>query len=139
MAAIIGGLILLAILQAAVRFAPVLPERWHVDPFAADDPNDAGVLILVETALSEEDAMRRLSGIASTEPRTTRIAGESKNTWQTFQSRTFFWGFPDYTTIKTRPHASGTQISIFARLRFGRKDFGVNGKRAEAWIKAAEL
>lgn len=139
MAIIIGALILLAILQAAVRFAPVVTARWHVDPFTADDPSDAGVLICIETALSEADAMRRLSDEAVTEPRTTRIAGADENTWQTYQSRTLFWGFPDYTTIKTRPHAGGTQVAILARLRFGRKDFGVNGKRVEAWIKAAEL
>jgi hypothetical protein len=139
MAIIIGALILLAILQAAVRFVPVAPARWHVDPFAADDPAGAGVLLRIETALSEADTMRRLCDATMTEPRTIRIAGGPENTWQTFQSRTMFWGFPDYTTIKTRPYAGGTQVAILARLRFGRKDFGVNGKRAQAWIKAAEL
>jgi uncharacterized protein (DUF1499 family) len=133
------AVIVLVVLQAAVRLAPVEAKRWHVDPFEVDDPKDGGVLIVHETTLSEADAMARLTAIASAEPRTQRIGGTEANTWQTYQSRTLFWGFPDYTTLKTRTSKGKTQIAIFARLRFGRKDFGVNGRRVEAWIKAADL
>ena len=126
-------------LQAAVRLAPLDAQRWHVDPFAAEEPKEGGVLIHRTTAQSEADVMRRLTAVAGGEPRTKRIAGKEDGLWQTYQSRSLLWGFPDYTTIRTRTVEGGTEIAFLARLRFGRKDFGVNARRVEAWIKAAEL
>jgi len=41
-------------------------------------------------------------------------------------------GFPDYTTITM----ADEDLLIYARLRFGRSDFGVNGARVDRWIKA---
>lgn len=139
MAFVIVALILFAVLQAAVRFAPMVSDVWHIDPFKAEDPKDAGVLEIVETDLSDVEVMARIAQIADDTARTTRVAGKVNNTWQTYQTRTLLWGFPDYTTVKTRKTQTGTQVAFLARLRFGRKDFGVNGRRVAAWIKAADL
>ena len=38
------------------------------------------------------------------------------------------FGFPDYTTVQH----TGDQLKLFARLRFGKSDLGVNRKRLEA-------
>ncbi|HHB81701.1 MAG TPA: DUF1499 domain-containing protein, partial [Aliiroseovarius sp.] len=52
----------------------------------------------------------------------------------TFVTRSRLWGFPDYTTIA---YADG-RITIFARLRFGRSDLGVNAARVGAWRELLE-
>lgn len=126
-------------LQAAVRLAPLDAERWHVDPFMAEAPSEGGVLLKRTVALSESEVMRKLTAVAGGEPRTKRIAGKEDGLWQTYQSRSLLWGFPDYTTLRARTVEGGTEIAFLARLRFGRKDFGVNARRVDAWIKAAEL
>lgn len=78
-------------------------------------------------------SLERLADVAQTMPRTRQIAGsvaEGRITWQT---RSLFWGFPDYTTAQV----SGDGLIILARSRYGSGDWGVNAKRLTQWI--AEL
>ncbi len=49
----------------------------------------------------------------------------------TYIARTLFWGFPDYNTI----WIEGDDLVIYARLRFGRGDWGVNGARVSKWLR----
>lgn len=65
-----------------------------------------------------------------TTPRTLRLAGsvaEGRITWET---RSLFWGFPDYATAEVRPDG----LYNYARLRFGSSDFGVNAARLQDWL-----
>ena len=50
----------------------------------------------------------------------------------TYVTRSRLIGFPDYTTVE----AKDGMVTVFARLRFGRSDLGVNRRRVEGWIKA---
>lgn len=132
------GIVLVFVgLQAFIRLAPTDPLRWHVDPFAAADPAPGGVKRLVSVPLTPEEALTRLAAIAETEMRTRRVAGSVEEGRLTYRTRTAFWGFPDFTTISARSSEGGSEVVVLARLRFGKSDFGVNGRRAEAWIKAA--
>ncbi len=123
--------------QAIVRLAPTDPARWHVDPFAAADPAPGGVKRVFIVPLDPQEALARLAAVAQTEPRTRHVAGSLAAHRITYRSRSLIWGFPDFTTIAVRDHAAGAEIAILARLRFGKSDLGVNGRRVAAWVAAA--
>ncbi|WP_417250730.1 DUF1499 domain-containing protein [Celeribacter sp.] len=126
-------------LQAAIRLAPTDTARWHVDPVVAGDPGQAGTLQRVEVDLSPDEVLAKLANVAEATARTTRIAGSVEDGRITYRTRSFLWGFPDYTTIAATPTATGSTLTILARLRFGKSDVGVNGRRVAAWLDAAGL
>jgi len=128
---------LFALLQAAVRLAPTVPSRWHIDPFAAADPAPGGVLEVFSVPMEADEALARLAAIAETELRTRHVAGSVEEGRLTYRTRSAFWGFPDFTTIAARSTEAGAEVAILARLRFGRSDMGVNGRRVAAWRAAA--
>ena len=110
---------------AYVRLAPSDAARWHVAKEGAENRDFAGgALRVVEGDLAALDA------IARAEPRTRVLAGSVEEGMITYVTRSAFWGFPDYTTV----WQDGSKLSLYARLRFGRSDLGVNGKRLERWI-----
>lgn len=132
---------------AYVRLAPVKPEQWN-QPIAADvaDRKGTGQITRLEggatahlSGLNESPAavLTRLDRIALDTPRTERIAGTPEAGLMTWQTRSAFWGFPDYTTAEAQSGPGGTELFLSARLRFGKSDFGVNAARLEKWI--AEL
>nr|WP_171207305.1 MULTISPECIES: DUF1499 domain-containing protein [unclassified Ruegeria] len=126
---------LLAIFIAAVivvlgfvRLAPSDPARWHVPPQAqADRDLPKGVLRVSETG---PEGLAQLDRIAQATPRTTVLAGSVEQGMVTYITRTKLFGFPDYTTVQQ----DGDTLRIYARLRFGRRDFGVNRDRVERWL-----
>lgn len=127
------GLIILGF-AAYVRLAPSDPARWHrARDWARDWTEDrdlAGGAFRVITGDAAD--LARLDEIARATPRTRVLAGSAAEGMITYITRTAGWGFPDYTTLTLKDG----QISLFARLRFGKSDFGVNRQRLEAWIAA---
>jgi len=111
-----------------VRFAPSDPARWHVSP-----PEEPRRFVggIVEVIPGDEADFARLATLVETTQRTELLAGSPGERRMTFVTRSAFWGFPDYTTIA---YANG-RITIFARLRFGRSDLGVNAARVGGWIE----
>jgi uncharacterized protein (DUF1499 family) len=65
-------------------------------------------------------------------PRPARLAGQGD--FVTYLTRSAAFGFPDYTSIRIRPTATGSQVLVFARSRFGDSDLGVNRARVQDWI-----
>lgn len=112
---------------AYVRFAPSDPARWHVAPEGADRDLKGGVVRVVETG---PDGLARLDAIARAAPRTTVLVGSVAEGMVTYVTRTKVFGFPDYTTVQQ----DGDRLRFYARLRFGRKDFGVNRDRVTGWL-----
>ncbi|WP_054009096.1 DUF1499 domain-containing protein [Cypionkella psychrotolerans] len=137
-------LIVAAGAMAFVRLAPTNPSLWHValNPRPLDIatpspdrvtalPNGAYV-DLTAAADQTQALLAKLDGIALASPRTLRIAGSAETGRITWQTRSAFWGFPDYTTAESTPEG----VTIYARQRFGKGDWGVNAARLTAWISA---
>ena len=117
---------------AYVRLTPSDPARWHVALVSTESQNlPGGVLRVVETG---PDGLQRLDEIAQTTPRTTVLAGSVSEGMVTYITRTKWIGFPDYTTAQQ----DGDTLRIHGRLRFGRKDFGVNRARVDGWLTALQ-
>lgn len=123
-------LVLLAIGGAAfIRFAPSDPAVWHVDPqVSADQDLASGVRRRIPGG---EEAMATLDRIILSTPRTELLAGSVEEGRITYVTRSKWMGFPDYTTLEL----DGEVIELYARLRFGQADLGVNRARVEGWLQ----
>jgi hypothetical protein len=121
------GLLAVTLLIAAalVRLAPSDPERWHIDPATAPDPEAGGVKTRV--TYNVPDALARFEAALMAEPRITLLAGTPEEGRMTFVARSLVMGFPDYITVSRED----TELVILSRLRFGRSDLGVNRARLE--------
>lgn len=140
-----AGALALAALTAGiwVRVAPVDPQRWHVDPLAASPPGGNGWLVAPggdaeppSYHATPAALLSRLDRIAQETPRTRAIAGSVDEGRITYETRTPFWGFPDYTTVTVIERDGATLPVLLARARYGRRDLGVNRERVEAWLEA---
>lgn len=115
--------ILAVAMLAYIRLAPSDAARWH-QPIVADaDKTLKGGAIRVLTV--NADALARIDAAARAMPRTSVLAGSIADGRITYITRSAVIGFPDYTTIEQ----DGDTLRMFARLRFGRSDLGVNGAR----------
>lgn len=120
----------IAIVLGYIRLAPSDPAQWHVEPqVTADKDLAGGVLRSVETG---PDGLARLDQVATATDRTQVLAGSVDSGMVTYVTRTKVIGFPDYTTAMQ----DGETLKIFARLRFGRSDMGVNRARIDGWLAA---
>ncbi|MDP3196540.1 DUF1499 domain-containing protein [Tabrizicola sp.] len=131
-----GLLAAVLVFAVCVRLAPSDPARWHVAP-AAEGPSGTvsageGWASLRLEAGDARALLARLDAIAIASPRTTRLAGSVEAGRITWITRSALWGFPDYTTAEAR--ADG--LYLYARLRFGRGDMGVNATRLRDWQAA---
>lgn len=130
----LGGFLalLLVALLLYVRLAPSDPERWHRPIETATDTDlDGGAVRVIagdEATLAQLDtAMRAL-------PRTRLLAGSVGEGRITYVTRSKVVGFPDYTTMELQDG----EVRLFARLRFGKSDLGVNRKRLEGLLGRIE-
>ena len=111
-----------------VRLAPSESVRWHVDVTRSADTDFQGGAVRV--IADADDVLARLDEVARITPRTTVLDGSVAAGHITYVTRSAIWGFPDYTTVQ---RVDG-QLRLFARLRFGQVDLGVNRARLEAWL-----
>ncbi|MBR9836798.1 MAG: DUF1499 domain-containing protein [Rhodobacteraceae bacterium] len=114
---------------AWIRLAPSDPAVWHVDPkVTADQDLAAGVRRRIPGNESRFESLHRI--ILET-PRTEVLAGSPGEGRVTYITRSQWMGFPDYTTVQL----DETNLELFARLRFGTTDSGVNKARVESWLQ----
>ena len=110
---------------AYVRLGPSDPSRWHISiPNEGDIDLAGGAVRIVPNS---PDVFERLIEMMSKLPRTAVLAGTVEEGHLTYITRSKLMGYPDYTTIER----SDETIKIFARLRFGKSDLGVNAARLE--------
>ena len=133
------GLILVAALQAYVRLSPMDAEVWHVDPFDAEARKDGAALVRFSSSMSPTQTLEAFEAVALATARTQVLAGTPDSGRMSFITRSALWGFPDVTTIGVREAGEGSEVAIFARLRFGKSDLGVNAKRVAAWRAAVGI
>lgn len=132
------GLIALMGLLAVIRLAPADVADWHVelvDPRPIGLAAADGVVVLRNGAYADvvgdgKPTLAKIDAIALATPRTIRFAGSVDEGHITWETRSLFWGFPDYTTAQISP----TGLVIYARQRFGAGDFGVNAARLRGWL-----
>ena len=117
-------------LAAYVRFAPSAPSKWHKEPQIAQDSD--GENAVRRLVMVGPDGLARFHQVAVGTPRTTVLAGSVDEGMVTYVTRSKLMAYPDYTTA----YQDGDVLKIYGRSRFGRKDFGVNATRVEAWIDA---
>jgi hypothetical protein len=123
MLAVIAGL------MVYVRLAPIAVDVWHTTVEGdADQDFDGGVIRIADVSLAS------LHQEAQGGERTSVLAGAVQEGRSTYVTRSLLWGFPDLTTGEVRENG----VAIHARLRFGKSDLGVNGKRVAAWLAAAQ-
>ena len=115
---------------AWIRLAPSDAARWHVMRDVVQERDMAIGVIRVIAA--EPDTLTQLDSIIRATPRTRVLAGSVSEKMVSYVTRSALFGFPDYTTVRERDG----KIEIFARLRFGRSDTGVNGRRVGQWLAA---
>ncbi len=142
------GLLLIGVVFAAyVRLSPNDPARWHgdiasalpakpgacVDQITVSTASARAVCLLSDPAVS---VLANLDAIATTTTRTRRFAGDAASGRITWITRSALWGFPDFTTAQAIQTPEGTRLEIFARLRFGKSDAGVNAARLRGWLTA---
>lgn len=114
--------------MAYVRVAPLNEAVWHTPVEATEDADLMGGAVRVidgdtETMNALDAAMRAL-------PRTRVLSGSVRSGHITYVTRSRIFGFPDMTTVQL---VDG-QVRMFARLRFGSSDLGVNRTRLERVI-----
>lgn len=138
-------LVLLGATAAYVRLAPAPPERWHADPLVVESPRGNGWLVRDDgheapPRLDEDPRalLSRLDAVAAAEPRTRRIAGSVDEGRITYETRSRFWGFPDYTTVTAVSDGGAAVPVVLGRARFGVSDLGVNRARIERWLAALD-
>jgi len=145
----VAALLVLSVggLMAWVRLAPSDPAHWQIDlanPRPAELAGAAagsgpvrqlanGAYFDLTVAPDAAQALiARLDATAMATPRTRRIAGGVAEGHVTWETRSAFWGFPDYTTAEVHPGG----LTVYARQRFGKHDFGVNAARLRVWLTA---
>lgn len=127
-----------------VRLAPDDVTTFHVPPpVGAATPEKpiisrGGALFAQDYKADAATVLSAVEKIALATPRTKKIAGDVNDGIITFVTRSLFFGFPDYTTVRAVSQGQGTRLLFMGRLRFGRSDFGVNEARIRGWLKVLE-
>ncbi|MCF6232197.1 MAG: DUF1499 domain-containing protein [Rhodobacteraceae bacterium] len=117
---------------AFIRLAPSDVTQVHKPPEVSENKDfKAGVKRLIK---GEPGGLARLHAIILGTKRTQVLAGSVDEGMVTYITRSAVFGFPDYTTVQQ----DGDSLKIYARLRFGRADIGVNRARVEGWINALQ-
>ena len=117
-----------------IRLAPIYKENWHVTTRAERDKAFMGGFIRFLPSAGKAE-LSQLLAVIEQAPRTKHIAGSEKEGMVTYVTRTKVFRFPDFTTL----WLSDTGLHIYARVRFGRIDFGVNRARIVDWLSQAGL
>lgn len=126
-------LVVVVALGAWIRLRPLPAGRLTARPGPMEPgvhPFKGGVKVVRPLAELPPDALARLTAIAESWPRTTRVGTDPA----AFVTRSKLWGFPDIAVIWT----DGDDLHLYSRLVFGRDDFGVNAARAARWFEALE-
>lgn len=116
-------------LLAYIRLAPTDATRWHKPIGNAETTDGEGwsARVVPNTSGLLSDLHQGMLAL----PRTELVAGSVGDGRLTYITRSKLMGYPDYTTIEQ----DEGQIKLYARLRFGKSDLGVNGKRLDGLLK----
>ena len=119
--------------------APRLTDRPN--QFLMCPPGLCGAEAHAESPIFEVpvDRLRaRWEAVAAAQPRVTLLAGVSDGRQFAYVQRSARFRFPDIVTVRfIAVSPSRSSLAVYSRAIYGRRDFGVNRARIEAWL--AEL
>ena len=125
-------LIIIVLAAGYVRLAPTDPAKWHKAlTFEKDRRLPGGTQKVIAAG---GDTLAKLDVIITAHPRIKVIAGSVEEGHITYEARTKVMQFPDYITVQQ----ADDQLKIYSRLRFGRRDIGVNHDRLSAWLNTLQ-
>lgn len=128
-------ILVLAVVSAVafVRLAPSDTSRWNKPIGNAENADGSGwsARVVPSTPGLLSDLHQAMLAL----PRTEMLAGSVGEGRLTYITRSKWVGFPDYTTIEQ----DGGVIKLYARLRFGKSDMGVNGKRLDGLLERVRV
>lgn len=127
-------------LMTFIRLAPSDVSRWHRSASIAGTETktlDGGYIWREVLADDGKAQLQALAEAATQTPRTMVLAGSVEEGQITYITRSNAMGFPDYTTMGIYETSEGQPyLEVYARLRFGKSDLGVNAKRVKGWLAA---
>ncbi len=127
-----------------VRFAPTDIAEVH-QPAVLEEPGNypsrGGFVAVRKITTTPDRLLHVLDDIVRQTPRTDLIAGDFADEMMTYQTRSSWVGFPDYTTVQiVKPEGSDDALLVInGRLRFGHSDLGANQARIERWLEELGL
>lgn len=130
-------IVLFLAVVAYVRLAPTRASRWHRLPDVTgpgDISGDGSFISVRRVTVAPEQVLAAVERLALATPRTTVLKGSVAKGMITFQTRSAIMGFPDHTTVAMQDDL----LVMHGRLRFGRKDFGVNRARIAGWLETLD-
>ncbi len=130
-------IVAVAALIAYIRLAPTNVAKWHKLPDVSgpgDVSSDDGFLSTRRITTTPAEVLAAVEEQALATPRTEKLKGSVDDGMMTFQTRSAVMGFPDHTTVAVR----GDLLIMHGRLRFGRKDLGVNRARIVEWLQSLD-
>lgn len=145
---LLGGLALVAITLAYVRYAPSSAARWHVDPTTAARPKTPNYYFVLPSIAkrpapiyqtSATDLAAAFDAFAMTQPQVERLAGSVDDLYITYIQRTKTMKYPDYLSVRFIDLDDGqATVAVFSRARFGIGDKGFNKRRVLKWLTALD-
>ena len=126
-----GGLPVPGLMDITRIERPSTPNTFLAGPAGMTPTPD---LVIAEQNASAGDLFNAIRSIAERQPRSYTAAVFPDRMQVHYVVRSALLNFPDLVTIQAGP-ARGTLI-IWSRSVYGRRDFGVNMARTEAWLAA---
>jgi uncharacterized protein (DUF1499 family) len=78
---------------------------------------------------------RAFARLIAAEPRIVTLRNETQQRRVVLLQRSAVFGFPDIVTVEIVALGPGrSSLMLYSRARYGRRDFGVNRRRVEAWL-----
>lgn len=88
-------------------------------------------------AMPATELRDRWMAMIARQPRVERVAADEQALQYDFVQRSWLMRYPDTVTVRFVPLADGrSTLAVFSRSHYGRKDFGVNRARVDAWLDA---
>jgi uncharacterized protein (DUF1499 family) len=91
-------------------------------------------------AIPAEKLFALVQTVAAAQPNTFQAALYPEQLQVHYVARSSVFNFPDLIMVQVRPETADTSdLILYSRSVYGQSDFGVNRKRAEAWLGALKL
>ncbi len=116
--------------------APRLTDRPN--QFLMCPPGLCGADAHADSPIFEVSVDRLRAGweaLAAAQPRVTLLAGDAHGRQFDYVQRSARFRFPDIVTVRfIAVSPSRSSLAVYSRAIYGRRDFGVNRARIEAWL-----